>query len=221
MKNLHFIKAFFFVALIALTVISCNKKEDVIDPNQEVEVSFSSTEMPKGGTKSSNANATANYASVVISGTTYTPSVYYLDGVAYTQGIKLAVGDYNVTQFLMMSDNNTPNDMSDDSIVSAAPEAGSQYAGFVSQPLDVQFHVAPFQKNEIPIEVLSFTSQEFQAFVQLARRIGVTEHQRSRKAAFSEAGGGTRGLEVNTTSSGQSGDNILCIERRETNQLTA
>jgi len=164
MKNLNFIKAFFFVALLTLTVISCNKKADVIDPNQEIEVSFSSTEMPKGGTKSSNADATADYASIVISGTTYTPSVYYLNGVAYTQGIKLTVGDYDVTQFLMMSDNNTPNDMSDDSIVSAAPEAGSQYAGFVSQPLNIQFHVSAFQKNEIPVEVLSFTSQEYQAF---------------------------------------------------------
>ena len=164
MKKLLFTKSFLFIALIAFFAVSCNKKDDTVDPNQEVEVKFTSTEMPKGGTKSSNADATADYASIVINGTTYTPAVYYLDGVAYTQGIKLPVGDYTVTQFLMMSDNNTPDDMTDDSIVSAAPEAGSQYANFVTNALDIQFHVDAFQKNEIPIEVLQFTSQEFEAF---------------------------------------------------------
>ncbi len=152
------------IVLMTMAVISCNKNEQVADPDQEAEITFASKEVPKDGMKSSNADVQANYASIVINGVTYTPAIYYLNGIAYTQGIKLPVGDYTVTQFLMMYDQGTPNDMTDDTIVSAAPQAGSQYANFVSNPLSFQFHVDAFTKHEIPIEVLKFTPAEFQAF---------------------------------------------------------
>ena len=165
MKDFKFLKGLFLVAMIALTVASCKKDDTtIVDPSAEHEVNFSSTQMPKGNTKASAAELDVQYANILINGTNYTPQVYYLDGVAYTQGLKLPVGDYSVTQFLLMNDNNTPNDLTDDVIVSAAPESGSQYASFVGFPLDIQFHVEAFKKNEIPVEVLQFSAQEFDAF---------------------------------------------------------
>jgi hypothetical protein len=163
MKKIMNFRNVVMVLLVTFFAASCHKANED-DVSVLKEVSFSSKEMPKSGLKSSNAQENADYASIVINGTTYTPAVYYLDGVAYTQGIKLPVGDYTLTQFLLMTYNNTPNDMSDDSIVSAVPEVGSQYASFVNTPLEIQFHVGAFEKNEIPVEVLSFTSAEFEAF---------------------------------------------------------
>ncbi len=168
MKKIKLFKKLAFVALATLIVTSCNKapvpSNDASGPQ---EVTFSSPQVSKTGTKESKAfkdDTQVSYASIVINGTTYTPAVYYIDGVAYTQAIKLDPGTYTVTQFILMNDNQTPDDTSDDIMVSAAPETGSQYAGFVNHPLPFDFTVAPFVKNEIDIEILQFTAQEYSDF---------------------------------------------------------
>ena len=168
MKKTRLLKKFAFVVLAALIASSCNKAPTpASDTSAPQDVTFSSPQVSKSGTKSSAAfkdDLQISYASIVISGTTYTPAVYYIDGVAYTQAIKLAPGTYTVTEFLMMNDNQTPDDTSDDIIVSAAPDANSTYAGFVNHPLPFDFTVAAFQKNEIDIEILQFTAQEYTEF---------------------------------------------------------
>lgn len=168
MKKISLFKKLAFVALAAFIAASCNKAPTPAnDTSTPQDVTFSSPQVSKSGTKSSAAfkdNLQISYASIVINGTTYTPAVYYIDGVAYTQAIKLVPGTYTVTQFLMMNDNQTPDDPSDDVIVSAAPDANSTYANFVNHPLPFDFTVAPFEKNEIDIEILLFTPQEYTEF---------------------------------------------------------
>ena len=176
MKKIRLMKALAFAVLATLTVASCNKapapvNKDDLTPQ---EVTFTSPLASKGNTKAglinskaglaNNDELKASYADIVINGTTYTPAVYYLNGVAYTQAIKLVPGTYTVTQFMLMNDNSTPDDLSDDVIVSAAPEAGSDYAAFVNHPLDYNFTVTAFQKNQLDIEVLHFIPQEYSSF---------------------------------------------------------
>jgi len=153
-------KIVLFTLLIATALFSC-KKENTAPVNQEVV--FTAKTMSTGGLKSTNSQ-TADYAKVTISGTTYYPKVFYLDGNTYTQSIKLPVGVYSVTEFMLMDDNGTPNDMSDDNILKATPMAGSNYADFVSTPLNINFTVEAFKKAEIQIEVLEFVSTDYDDF---------------------------------------------------------
>ncbi len=146
--------------LIAAVLFGC-KKQTNTPVNQDVV--FNASTISTGGLKSSNSQ-TADYAKVTISGTTYYPKVFYLDGKAYTQSIKLPVGVYTVSEFMLMDDNNTPNDLSDDVILKATPMAGSTYADFVSTPLTINFTVEAFKKAEIPIEVLEFVATNYEDF---------------------------------------------------------
>ncbi len=146
--------------LIAAVLFGC-KKEETGPATQDVV--FTPKKMTKDGLKSSNSQ-TADYAKVVINGTTYYPEVFYLNGNTYTQSIKLPVGTYTISEFLLMDDNNTPDDMSDDIILEATPMAGSTYADFVTNPLTFDFTVEAFKKAEIQIEVLDFEAANYQEF---------------------------------------------------------
>ena len=162
MKKTKLLRMFAIVALAALATTSCNKAPSPVnndDASKPQEVTFSSAQMSKGSSKAGLINAKdglakadanmANYADIVINGTTYTPAVYYLNNIAYTKAIKLVPGTYTISQFMLMDDNGTPNDNSDDNIVSAAPEAGSPYAAFVSHPLDYTFNVTEIGRAHV------------------------------------------------------------------------
>ena len=158
-------KVFVFI-LVAIAVFSCQKR--AVDPSSaEQEVVFTGVDASADGQKSTDTdcdNPTANYASVVVNGNTYRPAIFYLGGIAYTQSIKFISGNYSISEFLLMNDNNTPGDLSDDQVVKAAPMAGAEYAAFVTQPLPMSFTVEPFKKTEVPIEVICFEEAEYQAF---------------------------------------------------------
>ena len=143
------------------------KKNETPTTNSTQDVVFASSEMPIGGLKSTrdmDENLTVHYASVTIDGSIYTPEVFYLNNVAYTQAIKLDVGNHTLDQFLLMNNNDTPDDTSDDVIVKATPIAGSEFASFVSTPLASSFNVEAFKKAEVQIEVLNFESTTYDSF---------------------------------------------------------
>ncbi len=146
--------------LIAAVLFGC-KKEETAPATQDVV--FTPQTMSTGGLKSSNSQ-TADYAKVVINGTAYFPQVFYLDGNTYTQSIKLPVGTYTISEFMLMDDNNTPDDQSDDIILKATPMAGSTYADFVTNPLTFDFTVEAFKKAEVQIEVLNFEAASYDEF---------------------------------------------------------
>ena len=97
-----------------------------------------------------------SYAKIKIDGVEYTTDVYRLDGKLYTQSIKLDVGTYSVSDFLLYSADNT--------LIMATPETGSAYASYVSKPVAFDITVNAFEKAEIPIEVLCFVPQNYTYF---------------------------------------------------------
>jgi hypothetical protein len=158
----------FLLMLISVILFSCSKREvDNTDIKQDVV--FSAIEVdPGAGLKSTDdwecKDLVADYAHVTIDGIDYYPEVFRLDGVLYTQAIKLPVGAYTVTQFLLMDDNGTPGVLGDDVIVMGTPLVGSDYDVYVTKPVNFDFDVLEFTKLEIDVEVLCFQDAEYDAF---------------------------------------------------------
>jgi hypothetical protein len=163
-------KLFVLIAALALITYGC-KKDQPQPTNQLVDVSFSTTLMSKaiGGTKADTCSLDlADYAKIIVDGTVYTVDIYYIDGVPYTQSIKLSAPEtgeatHSITQFLLYSDNNTP-DLGDDNVLAATPADGSDYVGYVTDGVPMTFTLGGFVKKEIPIEVLCFADHEYTEF---------------------------------------------------------
>jgi hypothetical protein len=161
-------KKLFLLSFIAsFFLISCNKTDVPTSSASSQEVVFSSAEMPLGSLKSTrdrDESLSVHYANVSVDGVTFTPEVFYLNNIAYTQAIKLETGTHTLEQFLLMNNNETPNDLTDDVIVKATPMAGSEFAGFVNLPLSLTFEVVAFQKAQVDIEVLNFEETSYSSF---------------------------------------------------------
>lgn len=161
-------KLFVLIAALALITYGC-KKDQPQPTNQLVDVNFSANLMSKNLTKADTCSFDlADYVKVVIDGTSYTLDVYYIDGVPYTKSIKLSAptnseATHTITQFLLYSDNNTP-DLGDDDVLAATPADGSDYVGYVTDGVPMTFTLGGFVKKEIPIEVLCFASHEYTEF---------------------------------------------------------
>ena len=106
-----------------------------------------------------------DYAFVRIEGVDYFLDVFYLDGIPYTQTIKLPVGGtYNVQEFMLMNDMQTPDDTSDDQVVMASPHANAEWSQYVETALDITFDITGFDKLELQIEVLCYEEQFYDQF---------------------------------------------------------
>ena len=165
MKNL----ALTLIAVAALVASSCTRETAGPDPNALQEVIFTGANPGAGSLKSEGDgyncdNAEADYALVTIEGVTYYPATFYVNGVLYTQAIKLAPGDYDLQEFILMNNAGTPNDDADDFIVNAAPHADSPFGDIVSRPLDFTFNVQAFTKSEIVVEVVCYEEAKHQDF---------------------------------------------------------
>jgi hypothetical protein len=91
-------------------------------------------------------------------------------GQLYTQTVKLDANNdgsgktYIVKSFLLYDDNGTPGDTSDDVLIMATPMTGSEYANYVSKPVEFEFVVNAFEKIQIDIEVLCFLPAKYNFF---------------------------------------------------------
>ncbi|RLD36930.1 MAG: hypothetical protein DRI83_04690 [Bacteroidetes bacterium] len=166
---------------ISVLVYGCKKDEIKNDAPVQQEVSFAIDLVdPGSGMKDWECKVDAqgnllepDYAQVTISGADYFPLVFRIDGILYTQNIKLdlpvPVGGYIVTQFLLWDDGNTPGGTlpeADDQIVMGTPASGSPYEVYIAEPyrLDYVIDVLAFEKIQIPIEVLCFQDDEYTEF---------------------------------------------------------
>ncbi|MCD6332879.1 MAG: hypothetical protein J7L89_06360 [Bacteroidales bacterium] len=164
-------KLLFLTAMVAVLLSSCTPENPGPDPATPQDVIFTST-FDGGGFKSDDpfscSNPPADYAMLVIEQggvtTTYYPAVFYLNGVLYTQAVKLAPGDYQLTEFVLMHAEGDPNDRTDDIVVNAAPHAGSTYGDMLVNPLPVFFTVEKFVKKEIPVEILCYEESSYADF---------------------------------------------------------
>ena len=150
------------VILLCL-VAACQKSDEVAPESTEQGVSFKLE--TKSTLKSTDCfTRQADYVNIDINGTKYKLEVFYIDSKPYTNTLKLPVGNYSLKEFMLMDDNNTPNETADDVMVGATPHSGSEFAAYVSQPLDISFIIEAFKKTEMGISVICYQESNFSSF---------------------------------------------------------
>jgi hypothetical protein len=105
-----------------------------------------------------------DYAVFDLGGVTYTTDIYSVEGEMLTEVIKLPVGNYELTNFLVYNDNNTPNDTTDDILVKASPAPGSEYWDLMENQLNLNVTVDAFYKKQIAVDVLCFEPLYYENF---------------------------------------------------------
>jgi hypothetical protein len=171
-KNLKVMKTrIFTLSLMLMAVVLFSCKKDKEESASQQEVSFQANQIiPEGGLKSTAdfdiecSTTEPSNAHIVIEGVVYDPSVYRVDGVLYTQAIKLTPGDYTVTQFFLYKDLGTPGYDAADLIVMATPETGSPYAAYTTPDLPYDFTVSAFAKTQVSTQVLCFEPEAYSDF---------------------------------------------------------
>ena len=103
-------KIIVYISLIALVIFGCSKDQQVPPqppPQENYQVVFAGITSEIGAMKSTNIvdcdKPDAVYAQVKIDNVIYRPLVFYVDGLPYTQAIKLSPGTHTVKEFLLPS----------------------------------------------------------------------------------------------------------------------
>lgn len=169
-------KLLFLFTAVALIFASCSKdnQKTVVQPTPDESTSIEFKIEPTGfDLKSENvpecSDLSMDYVKFVLRDATgaeveYKTLIYTVNEEYLTQVLKLDPGTYFVTSFLVFNDNGTPGDESDDIIIRAAPEIGSEYWDLMEFQLDLEFTVDAFFKKQIEIDVLCFEELFFQEF---------------------------------------------------------
>ncbi len=150
--------------IVAAFMFSCEK--DVEKDQVKQDVVFGITHLDSNELKSDDVVECPDdiypvYAEIVIRDdqglpTTYNPVVFYLNGLLYTQAIKLESGDYVVEKFIIYNSADIP--------IMATPNAGSDYEVYVTQTVEFDITVGEFTKVEVPVEVLCFVPGAYDKF---------------------------------------------------------
>lgn len=153
-------------AAVALLFTACDKdkEQDQAPADSSFEFKIEQTDFNFKSDVPECLNIDLDYVKFVIGGVTYTTDIYYVEGQMLTEVIKLPVGDYTMTSFLVYNDNGTPNNDADDILVKAAPGANSEYLDLMENKLDLAINIEPFRKKQIAIDVLCFEDTFYEAF---------------------------------------------------------
>lgn len=168
-------KVLLFITSIAILFTACNKENqkdvEVVEEQVETSIEFKieqtgfdfKNEVPQC------SELSMDYVKFIVrdsvdTETEYKTSTYTIGEELLTQVIKLPVGTYHVTSFLVYNDNDTPADESDDILVRAAPEIESEYWDLMQYKLDLEFSIDAFYKKQIDIDVLCFEELFYQEF---------------------------------------------------------
>lgn len=141
--------------MVGLIAVSCNKAP-VVPATQDVVFTASAAQT---GLKSSICDdAIPSYAVIKVTGLTedITVDVFKLEGVIYTNSIKLPPGDYVVTDFAIFDENDVE--------IYATPYETGDYAQFVTHALPMNFNVDAFFKTEVNLDVLCFEGATIEDF---------------------------------------------------------
>lgn len=150
-----------FIVLFAIGMVNCKKdiQEDV-EQMAEIEFAIDHVEplLPKNDEFDIECpdDLVPVVAEIEINGITYNPAVFFVGGKLYTQTIKLPVGVYNITKFLLKN--------ADGVVIMATPAIGSFFAPYVDKPVAFEFEVEEFIKKKIDIEVLCFLPINYDKF---------------------------------------------------------
>ncbi|MCK5820589.1 MAG: hypothetical protein KAH17_01840 [Bacteroidales bacterium] len=167
-------KLIYLIVFAALVLNSCTQELPGPDPNALQEVIFT-TSLENGGFKSDPFNCDnpeADYAAITLqAGTPSNPigdafvkqvPTFYVDGILYTQAIKLKPGEYTVLNFLLYADG--AGEEGEDLLVNAVPEYDSEFGALVANPLPQPFLVSSFSKIEVPLGILCFEPSTYKQF---------------------------------------------------------
>ncbi len=156
-------RSYFLVAIfMSLILFSCQKEDKNLDDvNQGVEFALKSASKFKA---SDCFSQKADYVNVTIDGVTKKVDVYYVNDKPFTKTIKLSEGEHTLNEFMLMDDNNTPEDDTDDVLVAATPHANSEFAQYVDEPLELNFEVQKFKKTKMPVSVLCYDEVDYSSF---------------------------------------------------------
>jgi hypothetical protein len=160
-NNLKFLGV---IILAMLLLTNCTKDEQVDNTKAPGELVFAALD---GGNEKSDYDVLCDetlvihHAKVTIDGLVYNPLTFELNGMLYTQSIKLDAGTYVLEEFILMTEDDIP--------VKATPMWDSEYAHFVSPSLGdpdnpVEIIITPFEKSEFDIEVLCYIPAEIDNF---------------------------------------------------------
>jgi len=152
--------------MVAVIFASCNKDDETSSNPSESEFEFKIDQADFGFKNDvpECSDLNMDYVKFTVNGETYKSLIYYVNDEYLTQVVKLPVGDYTLTSFLVYNDNGTPNNEDDDILIKASPEPNSQYYDLVTNKLDLQFTVDPFYKKQITVDVLCFEELFYQEF---------------------------------------------------------
>jgi hypothetical protein len=151
---------------VAVFFVGCNKDKETEQNPSEASFEFK-IEQTDNGFKNDVpecSDLNMDYVKFTISGETYKTLIYYVGGEYLTQVVKLPVGDYALTSFLVYNDNGTPDNEDDDILIKASPEPNSTYWDLMANPLDLPFSVDPFYKKQITVDVLCFEDLFYEEF---------------------------------------------------------
>lgn len=167
-------KLVYLIAAVGILFTGCQQDLPIAPKEQLMEVTFSSTTELKG-MKSDPFNCDnpeADYAEIIIQGGTSeepvgdpftkVAPVFYVDGVMFTQAIKLEPGEYTVLNFLLYAE--ATEGEAEDMLVNAVPEGDSEFGALVANPLPVTFLVSAFAKTEVTVGVLCFVPTTYLQF---------------------------------------------------------
>lgn len=166
-KTMTKILLLFSIVIIGLFTTNCKKDE----PIKQTEVSFDINSVMQNGLKSTNSDTiicsqlTSDYVMYKIDNGPLTRiDVFYVDNKPYTNSIKLNEGTHTIQEFLVYSDNNTPNISTDDVLLMAAPHSSSVFAGYVTTPLDQTFTTTVDKKLNFKMDVVCFEPMNYNKF---------------------------------------------------------
>jgi hypothetical protein len=158
------------IVLVALITTNCKKAPDLGSGTGDVQFNINS--ITQNGLK-------FDFPEDVICNTTLLPDyvmykmdagdwktipVFFVGNIPYTSTMKLEAGPHTLNEFLVYSDNNTPNNTADDVLLWAAPHGNSDWGVYVSTPLDKNFTVVEDQKFDIKIDVICFQPTYYDHF---------------------------------------------------------
>lgn len=173
-------KVFIFLAFMALILVGC--KDETDDVYYDVTISGLSATAKSSKIIAENSDQPfrapseeiicldykASYAKYKLNGGAWQKmDVFEVLGQSWTSSIKLSAGNHILNEFLLFNDNNTPEDDSDDILLSATPHSGSQHSSYLSSPelaLERVIEVGEGKKNKLDIETVCFQEKDYEKF---------------------------------------------------------
>jgi hypothetical protein len=154
-------KLFALFLIMAVVFTACQKNEPSATAPTELEVEFVINQSDFGSLKSTEdvplcVDDPWVEVEFVINGVTYTSPVFTVGGMVLTQAIKLPVGTYSMTYFVVKN--------AIGEIVRAAPLPTTEFHHLMENPLDLSIEVEGFIKKQLIIDVLCYEDLWFEAF---------------------------------------------------------